>query len=246
MNTAPALQLFGPAHVTVIVVSLLAPLTLALVFRRTKGQPLDRMVRWFLATLLICNYVGYGLYQWQRGILHWEQMLPFQLCDWTMIAVVVALLKEKRQRWLEVAYFWGIGGSLQALFTPNLQFGFPDCRFFTFFFDHGGIVAGILYLMISRSFRPTLASVWRTLLWSEIYLVLTLAVDHVTGVNYGFLLHKPQVASLLSVLADSRPLYLLQLNGLAIFFFALLYAPFAIADLVRSRGQSVAAVSDVR
>ncbi len=227
MNTAPALQLFGPAHVTVIVVSLLAPLTLALVFRRTKGQPLDRMVRFFLATLLICNYVGYGLYQWQRGILH-------------------ALLKEKRQRWLEVAYFWGIGGSLQALFTPNLQFGFPDCRFFTFFFDHGGIVAGILYLMISRSFRPTLASVWRTLLWSEIYLVLTLAVDHVTGVNYGFLLHKPQVASLLSVLADSRPLYLLQLNCLAIFFFALLYAPFAIADLVRSRGQSVAAVSDVR
>jgi hypothetical protein len=34
-------------------------------------------------------------------------------------------------------------------------------------------------------------------------------------------------------LSDWRPLYLLQLNGLALFFFALLYAPFAIYDAVR-------------
>ena len=165
-------------------------------------------------------------------------MLPMQLCDWTMIAVVVALLKEDRKRWLEVAYFWGIGGSLQAIFTPNLQFGFPDFRFFTFFLDHGAIVAGIIYLMLSRKFRPTLASVWRTLLWSEIYLVVALAIDQVTGVNYGFLLHKPEAASLLSLLSDWRPLYILQMNLVAIFFFALLYAPFAIFDLVQKKSRT--------
>jgi hypothetical integral membrane protein (TIGR02206 family) len=153
-----------------------------------------------------------------------------------MIAVIVALLKENRQRWLEVTYFWGIGGSLQAIFTPNLQFGFPDFRFFTFFLDHGAIVAGIIYLMWSRKFRPTLGSVWRTLLWSEIYLVVALVVDQVTGVNYGFLLHKPQAASLLSLLSDWRPLYILQINLVAILFYALLYAPFAIFDLVQGGG----------
>jgi hypothetical integral membrane protein (TIGR02206 family) len=235
MSTEPALQIFGPAHIFVIVLTLVLPVSLAGAFRRTKSQQLDRAVRIFLSTLLVGNYIGYGVYQWQRGTLDWEQMLPFQLCDWTMFAVVVALITGGRQRWLEVAYFWGIGGSLQAIITPNLQFGFPDYRFFTFFLDHGGIVSGILYLMLSRKFRPTIGSVWRTLLWSEIYLVVTLFVDHVTGVNYGFLLQKPQVASLLSLLSDWRPLYILQMNGVAILFFALLYAPFALVDLAHRK-----------
>jgi hypothetical integral membrane protein (TIGR02206 family) len=89
--------------------------------------------------------------------------------------------------------------------------------------------------MITRKFRPTIGSVWRTLAWSEIYLVVALFVNHLTGENYGFLTHKPQAASLLSLLSDWRPLYLLQMNGLALFFFALLYAPFAIYDAVRKK-----------
>jgi hypothetical protein len=37
----------------------------------------------------------------------------------------------------------------------------------------------------------------------------------------------------LSFLSDSRPLYLLQMHGVALLFFLGLYAPFAIFDLVR-------------
>jgi hypothetical integral membrane protein (TIGR02206 family) len=235
MNDGPPLQQFGPAHLCVIFLTLAAPVLLAIIFRRTKSPALDHAVRILFALLLVSNYIAYLVYRWQHGYIDWREMLPMQLCDWTMIAVVVALIKENRQRWLEVAYFWGIGGSLQAIFTPNLQFGFPDFRFFTFFLDHGAIVAGIIYLMLSRRFRPTFASVWRTLLWSEIYLIVALVVDQVTGVNYGFLLHKPQAASLLSLLSDWRPLYILQMNLVAIFFFSLLYAPFAIVDIGKAK-----------
>jgi hypothetical integral membrane protein (TIGR02206 family) len=233
MNEAPPLEQFGPAHLCAIFLTLAWPIVFALVFRVTKSKALDLSLRWGLAALLLANYIGYVIYRWQHGYIDWREMLPMQLCDWTMIAVVVALVKENRQRWLEVTYFWGIGGSLQAIITPNLQFGFPDFRFFTFFLDHGAIVAGIIYLMLSRKFRLTLGSVWRTLLWSEIYLVVALVVDQVTGVNYGFLLRKPQAASLLSLLSDWRPLYILQINLLAIFFYALLYVPFAIYDLTQ-------------
>ena len=246
MTPAPPLQPFGPAHLCAIFSTLAIPFLFAIIFRRTKSVILDRAIRFLLTAILIGNYIGYVVYRWQHGYMDWREMLPMQLCDWTMIAVVVALLKENRKRWLEVAYFWGIGGSLQAIFTPNLQFGFPDFRFFTFFLDHGAIVAGIIYLMLSRRFRPTLTSVWRTLLWSEIYLVVALAIDQMTGVNYGFLLHKPEAASLLSLLSDWRPLYILQMNLVAIFFFALLYAPFAIMDLMRGnkmrRSQTAATV----
>lgn len=235
MNPAPPLQQFGAAHLCAIALTLATPILFAIAFRRTRSVLLDFAYRYSLTLILIATYIGYIVYRWRHGHMDWREMLPMQLCDWTMIAVIVALLKEKRARWLEVTYFWGIGGSLQAIFTPNLQFGFPDFRFFSFFLDHGAIVAGIIYLMLSRRFRPTLTSVWRTLVWSEIYLVVTLAVDQLTGVNYGFLLHKREAASLLSLLSDWRPLYILQMNLVAIFFFALLYAPFAIFDLTKTQ-----------
>ncbi|MEP6976146.1 MAG: TIGR02206 family membrane protein, partial [Spartobacteria bacterium] len=130
-------------------------------------------------------------------------------------------------------YFWGIGGTFQAILTPNLRVGFPDIRFISFFIGHCGIVAGVIYLLLARRFRPTLGSVWRTLAWSQLYLVATLLVDRLTNVNYGFLLHKPEAPSILDYLSDTRWLYLLGLEGLALLFFALLYAPFAGADLIR-------------
>jgi len=235
MNEAPPLTQFGPAHLCAIFLTLAPPVLFAAAFRLTNSKTLDRAVRWSLALLLFANYIGYVVFRWQHGYVDWREMLPMQLCDWTMIAVIVALLKENRWRLLEVCYFWGIGGSLQAIITPNLQFGFPDFRFFTFFLDHGAIVAGIIYLILRRKFRPTLGSLWRTVLWSEIYLVVALVVDQVTGVNYGFLLHKPQAASLLSLLSDWRPLYILQINLVAFAFYALLYAPFLIFDLLHAR-----------
>jgi len=78
-------------------------------------------------------------------------------------------------------------------------------------------------------------SMLRTFLWSEVYFVVTLIADELTGFNYGFLLHKPEAFSILSFLSNSRPLYLLELHGVALLFFVGLYVPFAIADLAKGR-----------
>jgi hypothetical integral membrane protein (TIGR02206 family) len=141
------------------------------------------------------------------------------------------------QRWFEVAYFWGVGGTLQAVLTPNLSFGFPDWRFISFFTSHSTIIVGVVFLMLTRGYRPYPMSIVRVWLWSEFYFVVTLVIDKLTGVNYGFLLHKPEAFSILSFLSDSWPLYLLQLHAVALLFFLGLYAPFAIYDLVK-RGRS--------
>ena len=92
--------------------------------------------------------------------------------------------------------------------------------------------------MLTRRYRPYPMSIVRAWLWSEFYFVVTLIVDELTGVNYGFLLHKPEAFSILSFLSESRPLYLLQLHVVALLFFLGLYAPFAIVDAVR-RNQRV-------
>ncbi len=223
----PVFPVFGPAHLIVIAVIILLPIGLGTTVRLTNSRWLDHAVAIGFSLLLLTNYLGYAVYLWREGLLYWKQALPFQLCDWAMFTIIVALLTGWRG-WTEVSYFWGIGGTFQAILTPNLQATFPDIRVISFFLAHGGIVAGVIYLLVARRFRPTLGSVWRTLAWSELYLVITLIVDQLTGVNYGFLLHKPVVPSILDLLSDTRWLYILELNGLALIFFAVLYAPWAV------------------
>ncbi len=215
--------------------TLIIPIGLGLAVRLTRSRRIDLAVAVCLSLLLATNYLGYAIYLWSHQFLFWKQALPFQLCDWAMVTVIVALLTGWRG-WSEVSYFWGIGGTFQAILTPNLPFGFPDIRFLSFFVGHCGIVAGVIYILIARRFRPTLGSVWRTLAWSELYLGATLLVDHLTGVNYGFLLHKPEAASILDYLSSTHWLYLVELNGLALLFFGLLYAPFLLSDGIRRLG----------
>ena len=92
-----------------------------------------------------------------------------------MVAIIVALLTG-RERWLEVAYFWGIGGTAQAILTPDLKFAFPDLRFLSFFIAHSGSWSGSAFMMILRDFVLISIPIWRTFAWSELYFVLTITV----------------------------------------------------------------------
>lgn len=225
---------FGAAHLSVIFLTFALPFILAFTVHRTRSKVLERSIRWAISALLLINYVGYLLVARHFGVVSWAKVLPLQLCDWAMFVIIVALWTGNR-RWLEVAYFWGIGGTLQAILTPNLPFGFPDLRFVSFFVAHSGIIVGIVFLMLVYGFRPTGFGILRTFAWTEVYFVVAFTADLLTGENYGFLLHKPEAFSLLSYLSDWRPLYLVEFHLLAWVFFTVLYAPFAIVDLVRRK-----------
>jgi hypothetical integral membrane protein (TIGR02206 family) len=225
---------FGVAHLTIIFLTIALPFVLALIVHRTKSRFLERSIAFSISALLLINYVAYLIVARRFGVTGWQRGLPLQLCDWAMAVIIVALWSGNR-RWLEVAYFWGIGGTLQAIITPNLAFGFPDLRFISFFVAHSGIIIGIVFLMLIYGFRPRPIGILRTFAWTEVYFVVTFTFDLFSGENYGFLLHKPEAFSLLSYLSDWRPLYLLQMHLLALAFFCALYAPFAIVDLARSK-----------
>jgi hypothetical integral membrane protein (TIGR02206 family) len=232
MNSVPEFHPWTSSHLTVIFLTIALPILLAFLVHRTKSRVLERSICFAISVLLLINYVAYLIVGRQFGVAVWQKMLPMQLCDWAMVVIIGALWTANR-RWLEVAYFWGIGGTLQAIITPNLRFGFPDLRFISFFVAHSGIIIGIVFMMLIYGFRPRALGVLRTFAWTELYFVIAFTTDLLTGENYGFLLHKPEAASLLSFLSDSLPAYLLEFHALAFLFFALLYAPFAIVDLVR-------------
>jgi len=234
MSSAPEFHAWSTSHLTVIFLTVGLPFLLALIVHRTKSGLLERSICFAISALLLINYVAYLIVARDFGVATWYRMLPLQLCDWAMAVIIVALWTGNR-RWLEVAYFWGIGGTLQAIITPDLRYGFPDLRFISFFVAHSGIIIGIVFLMLIYGFRPSAIGVLRTFVWTEIYFIVAFSVDLLTGENYGFLLHQPEAGSLLNFLSDSRPLYLLEFHGLAFLFFCALYAPFAIVDLAKGK-----------
>lgn len=152
MHPEPVFRLFGPAHLFVIFLTISVPVVLGVAVRRTGSRTIDRAVGIGLSLLLVSNYLGYANYLWQRDLLVWQRALPFQLCDWAMVTIIVALFSHRRG-WIEVSYFWGIAGTFQAILTPNLPVNLPDIRAISFFITHCGIVVGVIYILIARRFR---------------------------------------------------------------------------------------------
>lgn len=228
---APSFHPFGTAHLVVIALTIGLPLLFWFTARGPRKSPLRKGIRYTLAALLFLNWVCYEINRASAGLFTADHALPMQLCDWAMWAVIAALI-TLRPGIYEVAYFWGLAGTFQAILTPNLKEGWPSWWFLCFFIAHCGIVVGVLYLTAVEALRPRAASILRAMLWSEVYLAAALLVNRLTGGNYGFLSHKPDGKSLLDLLSSHHLVYLLELNLLALAFYLILYIPFWIRDAI--------------
>jgi hypothetical integral membrane protein (TIGR02206 family) len=159
--------------------------------------------------------------------------LPMHLCDWALFITVASLI-WRTPRCFEIAYFWGLAGTMQGLLTPAIGEDLALWRRLGFFVIHAGIVAGIIYLILAVGMRPEPRSLWRVFLWSEFYFVLAQVLNALTGQNYGFLAHRPPTHSLLDLFPDNHWLYITTINLVALFAFALLYLPWWIVDRRRA------------
>jgi|SRR5579862_4170624 len=224
---------FGPSHLAVFALTLAVPLALAVIARRAQSERLARWIALAFAALLVATWAAWFRLIAERGWISPQTILPMDLCDWATIATIVALVSESRRAY-ELAYFWALSGTLQALVTPELYYDFPDLRFIVFFGFHGGTIAAVLFLTLARGQRPRLSSLPRIITWSLVYLVSALAVNRLFHTNFGYLSAKPATPSLLDLMGP-WPIYIAELAALGIFYVLALYAPFFVADLLRRR-----------
>ncbi len=230
MSSSSRFALFGPDHLAVLFLTVALPALLAFLVRTRGGERRVQPICYSLAVILVLNQVILLVYVVRLG-LPVKEHLPFQLCDWAMITCVAALLWRHRLAF-ELTYFWGLAGTLQAVLTPDLEYGFPNLGFILFSIAHSGIIVAILFLTLGLGMRPTLRSLWRAFLGVQVYAVVTVLLNLALGTNYGYLLRKPARPSLLDFLGP-WPWYIasLEVVGLALFF--LIYAPFAVGDRLR-------------
>jgi hypothetical integral membrane protein (TIGR02206 family) len=222
--------MFGVPHLVILGLALLAPVMLAGI---TRSSPiLRRPIHIALAVMLTGGWAGwYGLFI-ARGWLTLGNALPLNLCDWAAAALIVALLTRKQFTY-ELGYFWGLGGTLQGLITPDIAYDFPDPQFLLFAINHAGIIAALLYLTFT-GMRPRPGALPRVAAATLGYTLVAGAADFALGADYGFLRAKPANASLLDFLAP-WPWYIPELVGIGILSLLVYYAPFAVRDVWRRK-----------
>jgi hypothetical integral membrane protein (TIGR02206 family) len=220
----------GASHVTAIALSFATPLVLTAVSRGPQNERRRDTIRYILAAVVAVNWIAWMTLLWAKHWLNIGNEIPLNLCDWATVATFVTLVWPS-QKSFELAYFWGLCGTLQALLTPDCVYDFPDAQFTLFFVYHGGIVASVLYMTLAMRMRPVLMSFPRAIGWTLLYGAVAGTADAVLGTDYGFLRAKPANFTILDYLSP-WPYYLPELVVVAVVFMAVCYAPFFAMDML--------------
>jgi hypothetical integral membrane protein (TIGR02206 family) len=178
-----------------------------------------------LALVLVADAVSFVIAPLRGGSWSVQASLPLTLCDAALFVAAVACWWPQWLLAVELTYFWGLAGTLQAVATPDLTAGFPRLEFFEFVVGHLGVVIAALYLVVGLGLRPRRGSVPRVFAITAAYTAFVGGFDWLTGANYMFLAALPRTASLLSLLGP-WPWYIVSATGVAIVLFLVLDAPF--------------------
>jgi len=212
-------ELLASEHAGALATIAVATVALVVLARRRPGAWLP-----WMAVALVVVEVSWWVYLLAGGVpgSQLAYSLPLQLCD-AAIFVAAAALWTRRQVLVEVTYFWGLAGTIQALLTPDLPQHFPSYPYFQYYIAHGGVVAAALVLVVGLRIFPE--HLPRVIGFTIGYTALVGVIDAVTGANYMYLRAKPPTPTLLDVLGP-WPVYILAATAIALGLFALLDAPF--------------------
>ncbi len=211
-------QTFGLSHVSVLI--LISAIAAALIFniRRLRQLANDLPFRYVFAIALLANELAWWFFIVSKGY----RDLPLDLCSLALICMVWAFFKEN-QRVGELAFFWGLAGSSQAVLTPDLSEGFPSYSWLKFFLSHGGVVLGAVYITVRRRYVFTIHSVWRAWLTGLAYIAVVGTINWLFGFNFGYLAAKPTQPSALDYFGP-WPFYIIVMTLVALVLFFLCFA----------------------
>ena len=227
MSDFPPFVPFGAAHLGALgsVALVAAPLVLLV-----RARPaLARFVRWGVAAGIV-GFLAFELGVAAReGWLSWRTVLPLELCDAALVLAVATLLRPRRAP-AAIVYFWAGSGTLVAMLTPELPWGFPRWEFVVFFGLHGLVLVAALVLVFGLGLRPGPRAPWWMLGITAGWAAFVGLVNLILGTNFMYLRHKPTVATPLDWMGP-WPVYIGVCGVVALVLFHVLALPFRCRDL---------------
>jgi hypothetical integral membrane protein (TIGR02206 family) len=222
---------FGHAHLLamfgVVVLAILLPM-----MTQTLGPRMNRVFALLIASVLVLNEVVFFCLDLLVYKLPLVASLPLQLCD--IAALLTAwMLWRQSYRAFEIAWFWGVGGSMVAMLTPDLSIGYPHPLFIHFFIGHGIIMLGLVHASVAYAYRPVLRSVGKAIIASIILMLIVGSFNRLLDMNYMYLCAKPAQQTLMDYMGP-WPWYLgsLVLAGSVVYMAC--YLPFVLVQVRRN------------
>src|SRR5437764_14459087 len=198
--------------------------------RRSLGRWLDWAAAVIALTIVLTEL------SWQPYVLanhSWSvaYSLPVQLCDVGGFIAAAALI-WRRLLLVEIAYFWGFGGTLQALLTPDLKEHFPSFPYLQFYVTHDLVVLAALFLIVGLELHPRPGAVRRIFVLTVAFAIVVGLIDLAKGRNYMYLRQVPVSGSLLDLMGP-WPWYIAAGAVLTLVVLAILDVPFRLSRLRR-------------
>ncbi len=224
--------ILGTSHL----VTLAIILCLAIFFPRNyRDKPVSQKEN--IAKILGISIIALELikpFLWHSMDYPWIRLLPIHMCSLSGFFIGIFLLTDRRL-FFEVAFFWGIGGGINALITPDVTMTFPDPKYVLFFLGHGLLMVNIGYACIALSNRPTFHSVKNGIFFSLGALPFIYIINLLLGppANYWYLGAKPTEGQSIMDFFPDPPLHIPLLVIIGAFLFLLIYSPYWVYDKLK-------------
>lgn len=214
-------------HLVPLALLVVVAVVLCVAARRAPGRWIDAMAA-VMAVALVLAELSWQPYTLATHTWSIAASLPVQLCDVAGFVAAAALL-WRQLLLVEVAYFWGLGGTLQALLTPDLKEHVPSFPYLQFYVTHDLVIVAALFLVFGLAQTPRPGAVRRIFLLTLGFALVIGLIDLVTGGNYMYL-RAPAPSSLLEVMGP-WPWYIATGAVLTLVVLAILDAPFRLSRL---------------
>ena len=183
--------MFGNVHLT----SMLTIVTSA-VFILFVGRKLNAWQVQFFATLMAVLTISVELfddiYRYIDGYWFLVKDLPLHLCGFSTFLSAYALY-TRNQMAFEFSFFWGIGGALQAIITPDFSQFYSPYYFYISQISHAIIIINVLWMLYVFKLKIGEYALQRTILLSLFLMIMVGAINFPLGSNYFFVCEKPNV-----------------------------------------------------
>src|SRR5438128_7928130 len=187
-----------PEHLVPLAILVVVASLVCAAARRTPGRWLE-WIAVIIAVAIVITELSWQPYVMANHSWSAAFSLPVQLCDVGGFVAAAALI-WRQLLLIEIAYFWGLGGTVQALLTPDLRDHFPAFPYLQFYATHDLVVLAAFFLVIGLRLQPRVGAVRRVFLITLAFAAVVGLLDLVTGGNYLYLRQVPAQASLLSVM----------------------------------------------
>jgi hypothetical integral membrane protein (TIGR02206 family) len=222
-------DILSAEHALPLALLVLVAVLLCVAARRAPGRWIDAVAT-IIAVVLVIAELSWQPYVLANQTWSLGASLPVQLCDVGGFVAAAALL-WRQLLLVEVAYFWGLGGTLQAVLTPDLRDQhFPSFPYLQFYVTHDLVILAALFLVVGLALYPRPGAVRRIFLLTLAFAAVVGLIDLVTGGNYMYLRQVPVSGSLLNLMGP-WPWYIGVGAVLTAVVLAILEAPFRLSRL---------------